>query len=323
MADPEISVVIASHDRPLRLRWLLNALEEQTLPRDSWEVVVGHDSSGPETSELLRNHPLAAAGILFEAIRPPGSAPPGANRNAALEVARGRLIVFTDDDCRPPPEWLEDVVAAAERHPGRIVQGITVWDPDEEAITHATYRHTVTVRHPPTPWAECTNMIYPRHWIDAVGGFDEHQMTGEDTDLNQRCQQAGAEYVGDRGFTTYHCVVETSLLKLLLGRWRWKDLPYLIKKHPAMRRHFPMWIFWKRTHVWFPFFLLGLWGMRHRTLLYGLLCVPYTVHALPAHGTNPRGRYRNISELPYRVALDAVEIAALTRGSVKYRTFFI
>ena len=39
-SSPEISVVVASHDRPLRLRWLLNALEEQTLERDRWEIVV-------------------------------------------------------------------------------------------------------------------------------------------------------------------------------------------------------------------------------------------------------------------------------------------
>src|SRR5213593_4083172 len=59
MADPLISVVVPSHERPLRLRWLLNALEEQTLAREQWEVIVAHDS-GPETQELLREHPLAA-----------------------------------------------------------------------------------------------------------------------------------------------------------------------------------------------------------------------------------------------------------------------
>ena len=34
---PLITVAVASHDRPLRLRWLLNALEEQTLT--DFEVV--------------------------------------------------------------------------------------------------------------------------------------------------------------------------------------------------------------------------------------------------------------------------------------------
>src|SRR4051812_3550920 len=120
---PELTVVVPSHDRPLRLRWLLNALEAQTLDKALWEVVVGHDSAGPETEELLTTHPLAKAGVLRHASLPPGTAPPGANRNAALKLARGRTLVFTDDDCRPPERWLETVRAAVERNPGAIIQG--------------------------------------------------------------------------------------------------------------------------------------------------------------------------------------------------------
>ena len=40
---PDLTVAVASHERPLRLRWLLNALEEQTLERARFEVVVCHD----------------------------------------------------------------------------------------------------------------------------------------------------------------------------------------------------------------------------------------------------------------------------------------
>src|SRR5688572_22134714 len=103
---PEIAVVVPSHDRPLRLRWLLNALEEQTLDRDRWEVIVGHDSAGPETEEILRTHPLAQAGVLRHVTLAPGTAPPGRNRNAAWRLTEAPLVAFTDDDCRPPREWL-------------------------------------------------------------------------------------------------------------------------------------------------------------------------------------------------------------------------
>src|SRR3954447_9385248 len=129
---PEISVVIASHDRPVRLRWLLNALEEQTLAPERFDVGVGHDSHDPETETLLHSHPLTEAGRLRSVRLPAGSAPPGRNRNAALGLVGAPLVVFTDDDCRPPPEWLERALVAAHRHPGAIVQGTTRPDPDEE-----------------------------------------------------------------------------------------------------------------------------------------------------------------------------------------------
>jgi len=76
---PEIAVVVASHDRPLRLRWLLEALSERTLERDRFEAVA-HDSAGSETDALLEAHPLTRHGTLRHVRRPPGSSPPGAPR---------------------------------------------------------------------------------------------------------------------------------------------------------------------------------------------------------------------------------------------------
>src|SRR4051795_3420857 len=82
---PEVSVVVASHDRPVRLRWLLNALEEQTLAPGRWEVIVAHDS-GADTETLLRSHPLARAGGLRHLRLAPGTGP-AAKRNAAWRAA--------------------------------------------------------------------------------------------------------------------------------------------------------------------------------------------------------------------------------------------
>ncbi|MDQ3936983.1 MAG: glycosyltransferase family 2 protein, partial [Actinomycetota bacterium] len=78
---PDIAVVVPSHDRPLRLRWLLNALEEQTLAPGRFEVIVAHDSRDPETEALLRDHPLAAGGTLRHLRFAPGPGP-AEKRNA-------------------------------------------------------------------------------------------------------------------------------------------------------------------------------------------------------------------------------------------------
>lgn len=322
MPVPEISVVVPSHDRALRLRWMLNALERQTLPRDRWEVVVAHDSQGPETEELLTTHPLARAGVLRHVQLPPGSAPPGANRNAALGLARGRLIAFTDDDCRPPEDWLENVAAAAERFPGAIVQGPTIPDPLEENIARAPWKHSQFNPIVPVPWAQCCNILYPRDAIDAAGGFDETMYVGEDTDLRIRAERAGFPYVGDSRMLTYHAVADLGLSGKLRSLLRWEGLPELIRRHPEMREDFYLWIFWKRTHVWFPLAVAGA-VLERRSPLYGVLAFPWLMHAYPSHGSHPRGRLRGLAELPGRALWDVTEIYALARGSIKHRTLFL
>lgn len=315
-------MVVPSHDRPLRLRWLLNALEEQTLAPERFEVIVAHDSSGPETEELLRTHPLARAGVLHHVTRPPGSSPPGANRNAAWRLARAPLLAFTDDDCRPPRDWLERALAAARRHPGAIVQGSTLPDPAEaQLIRAAPWSRTQRIA-PPVPWAQCCNILYPRDLLERAGGFDETMMTGEDTDLALRARADGAPYVGAAEVLTYHAVDALPLPARLRGLWRWHHLPGLVRRHPELRRDMPLWIFWKRRHAWLPLAVAGVLLGRRRAR-FAALAIPYLIHALPHHGGSPRGRLRSLAELPGNVAIDATEMAALARGSIEHRTLFL
>ena len=74
MDGPAASVVIASHGRPLRLRWLLNALEEQTLPRAEWELIVVQYAGGGEEFSISANG-VPGNSIRFDsdfAAKPPG-----------------------------------------------------------------------------------------------------------------------------------------------------------------------------------------------------------------------------------------------------------
>lgn len=105
MTGPELSVVVPSHERPLRLRWLLNALEEQSLRRKRFEVVVAHDS-GPATHEVLAGHPLARTGMLREIRVSPlqahAQAPPRlAGRPGAIDAVEVAAMLVWQ---RPQPD---------------------------------------------------------------------------------------------------------------------------------------------------------------------------------------------------------------------------
>jgi hypothetical protein len=334
VSDPSISVVVASRDRPLRLRWLLNALEEQTLGPDRFEVVVCHDSRGEETAALLEEHPLAGAGVLRGITLPPGEKSAGAKRNVAWRLARSPVIAFTDDDCRPPPTWLERALAAAQPNPGAIVQGATRPDPDELALLHAcAHPHTQHI-DPPVDWAQTCNIVYPRAVLERAAGFDDRSEV-EDTDLAWRARAGGARLVGAPEVLNYHAVQPRSLAATVRANWRWRHLPAVVALHPQMRGRGSIGrIFWKPRHARLALAAGGLGaavalgragvgGRTHRGCLAGALAVPWVLEARPSYGSSWRGQLRALAELPGAAAIDVCEFAALAAGSLAARTVFL
>lgn len=314
-----LSIVVASRDRPLRLRWLLNALADQTLDRALWEVVVCHDSVGRATDQLLAEHPLAREGVLRS--RRHNRRTAGAGRNLGVELAVAPTVVFTDDDCRPPRDWLANVWAAVQRHPGAIIQGPVEGDPDESAMRRAPYPRTVAFTAVPTPWAECCNIVYPRDLVQRVGGFVEDVDSCEDTDLSMRARRAGARYVGAAQMLTYHAVDEGGLSAWVRSSRRWRFVPWLFKRHPELRREITLGVFWKREHLSLP---VALWALataaRHPPRL--LLVIPWAL-GRRTHGPGLRGRLRDLVELPGWAVIDGAELLALLHGSVEHRTLVL
>jgi len=322
-AAPQIAVVVPSHNRALRLRWLLNSLEEQTLPRERFEVIVAFDSDdGGETERLLREHSVKPRALRFDP--EPGRPTAPRLRNAGWRAAAAPVVIFTDDDCRAPAGWLEQAVAAAQANPGAIVQGMTLPDPEEEPNTHGAWPHTQRII-PPVPWAQTCNILYPRELLERIGGFldDPPLSMGEDTELALRGRKAGAPYVGAPTVLTWHAVEDLSLRRGFKTLPRWADVAGLIKLHPDVRADFPMWGFWKRTHVWLPVAVAGA-ALSRRNPAWLALALPWAAHTAPAYGEgNPRGRLRALSELPLRAVIDAAEMAVCARGGIKHRTFFL
>jgi GT2 family glycosyltransferase len=230
-------------------------------------------------------------------------------------------VVFTDDDCRPPEQWLERVLEAARGHPGAIIQGPIEGDPDEAVIRRAPFPNTQSFSRVPRPWAECCNIVYPRELIEAVGGFAEDVRVGEDTDLNLRARATGASYLGDARMGTFHAIEEASLRQSIRSAWRWGEVAILLKRHPELRRELPLRLFWKREHALLLLALAGIMLGRHR-VASAAVCLPWAL-SHRTHGGGVRGRIRQLLELPGWVAIDMTELVALTASSLRHRTIVL
>jgi glycosyltransferase involved in cell wall biosynthesis len=117
--QPLVSVVVPTRDRPRALARCLEALSAQT-PADMLEVIVVDDGSvaEEEIASIVGDHSHARL------IRRNGGGPAAA-RNAGARAARGSFLCFTDDDCRPRPNWAEQFAAALQEG-GDAAAGTTI-----------------------------------------------------------------------------------------------------------------------------------------------------------------------------------------------------
>jgi glycosyltransferase involved in cell wall biosynthesis len=318
MSPARVSVVVPSHGRALRLRWLLNALEEQTVPADCWEAIVVHDYPQPERARMLDDHPLVRSGMARLVAIAPGTGSPARQRNHGWRRASAPLVAFVDDDCRPDPRWLEQLLAAAEQRPATVVQGATCPDPFEHDVLAAPHVRSMRVE-PPTWRAQTCNILYPRALLERLEGFDERAIVGEDVELGIRARAAGAGWTAAPEAVVYHSIEAFTIVGTIRQNWKWRHLPYLARRHPQVRRRCPAGIFFDPERLELALALGGLAGAgRWRPV--ALLALPYARRALSRRGSGWRNRAVAAAELPGVALVDLADLAGRAFGSARYRT---
>jgi GT2 family glycosyltransferase len=167
-----VSVIIPTVGRDT-LALCRAALDKQTRPPDEVLVIVDRDRRGAAWA-----------------------------RNEGISQATGDLIALADDDGIPPPDWLESLIAALDRHSAAVAGGtFQETDPLLDAIRR---------RHP-IPEVEqiddgglvgnSGNIIFMREWLTACLQEDGYVFNplftgaGEDWELIWRLRKRGAKMV--------------------------------------------------------------------------------------------------------------------------------
>lgn len=187
--SPDLSVILPTRGRPAALTECLGRLARQTLGREQFEVVVvfdGPDAAGMKVTRTLSGD-LTIKAIEAERF---GNAH---TKNVALEAARGRIVLFLNDDVLPEPDLLAVHLASHERRAGRtsalIVGHSPFLEPEAESVFDALIRGTSMVffydqmidprgaalQSPDHDWgyrhAWSLNLSAPRDLALAIGGF--------------------------------------------------------------------------------------------------------------------------------------------------------
>lgn len=310
----EVSVVVATHDRPAQLPRLLEGLRAQTLEAARFEVIVVADGSSTATHAILAEQ--AARGPLqLRVLERPVARGPAAARNTGWRSACGALVAFTDDDCVPAPAWLEAGLAAARA--ADFVQGVTSPHPADSANA-GVFSRTVEAAGL-GPQFETCNIFYRRALLDQLGGFDErYGLTpgGEDTDLAWRAIESGSRPALEPAALVHHAIERLGPLGVLRVAARWSTPMRVFARHPKARTMLYRRVFWNVWHYLLWRSIVSLWAPRWLRRL-----------VLTLHLRHLRRRAKALGggdlHVPFLLVHDAVECWAVARGALRHRTLVL
>jgi glycosyltransferase involved in cell wall biosynthesis len=192
---PELSVVIATHNRAEMLRRCLDSLCEQTADPSSFEVIVADDGSGDGTAELVDGYP-APFELRQLRLQQGGQA---RAQNIGIEAARGAAVLTLDDDVIASPTLIEAHVRAHRGNSHTIGVGALTQAPlgDDDWFTQCIARgwseHYEELETRPANWADCygANVSFPRQALLDAGGIATDLLVAFDLDVALRLSEAG------------------------------------------------------------------------------------------------------------------------------------
>ena len=182
------SVIVPTYRRPHYLAKLLEALAQQTFPKDRFQVIVVDDGGGT----LLDTIVAPFKRVLNLTLVYQENTGPAAARNYGASFAKGTFLAFTDDDCRPAPGWLEALAEVLEQSPVSLCGGRThnalINDPFAQATQNlADYVYQeYKPAHNVGAFFLTNNLALPRKDFLKIGGFDPSLRFGEDRELCRR-----------------------------------------------------------------------------------------------------------------------------------------
>jgi GT2 family glycosyltransferase len=200
--NPRASVVVPVHDQLALTLRCLHALARSG-DRAAFEVLLVDDASDDATPARL----LAVEGLRY--LRTPTNLGFIGACNLGAAQARGKVLVFLNNDTIAQPGWLDALLDTFERFPDTGLAGSKLVFPDgrlQEAggIVHADGQPANYGRFqdPADPrfnfvrqadYCSGAALAIPRGLFDALGGFDPHFSPAyfEDTDLAMRVHARG------------------------------------------------------------------------------------------------------------------------------------
>jgi glycosyltransferase involved in cell wall biosynthesis len=254
----------------------LTALASQTLPKDTFEVIVvdngSTDSTLAEASRFQDQLPLRVV------------SKPNCNvsavRNYGASLAHGQILAFLDADCIPPSPWLEQSLSLAP--PGSIWGAHYLVPQDSTWVGKIWFAYQATAQEGPVSFMPASNLFITASDFERIGRFGESLETSEDVEISLRAKQHGMNVIAFPSLAVFHQGTPRTLRHFYRqNRWHGthvlriflENLPSLKNLHIVAMSFYILLMFW--CAIVTPFIAIP----RHHPLL---ALVPPVLLLLPA-----------------------------------------
>jgi lipopolysaccharide/colanic/teichoic acid biosynthesis glycosyltransferase/GT2 family glycosyltransferase len=223
-----ISVIIPAYNGAQTIEGCIRALQRQ-VTAEAVEIIVVDDASTDDTAAVA-----AAAGARVVS---QGKLGKSGSRNAGARAAQGEILLFTDADCEPLPDWVEKMIAPFREDPEVVGVKGAYYSRQSELVARFT-QVEVEERYDRMRKLATTNFIdtyaaaYRRDVFLANDGFDTTLPEVEDQDFSFRLAAKGYKMVFVPEARVYHrhtvSVVHYFKRKFAIGKWK----AMLMHRHP-------------------------------------------------------------------------------------------
>lgn len=291
MSVVNYSVIVPAYNAEKTIARCLRALGSQTLDPSVYEVIVVDDGSRDGTADIIKSFPVR---YLHQTNKGPAAA-----RNHGSREARGSIILFTDSDCVPAPDWIAEMVRPFADPEVAAVKG--AYRTNQRSLTarfaqiEFEERFELLKRAPSIDMVDTYSAAYRGPVFHGVGGFDESfpVANNEDTELSYKLSTMGKKMAFNPAAIVYHLNHPDSLRRYArLKFWRgyWRMVVY--RKYPDKMMKDSYTPQTLKLQILFLFLLLGLlpamllwpasllYPLAAALFLYGISVSPFVVLAI-------------------------------------------
>jgi glycosyltransferase involved in cell wall biosynthesis len=284
----KISVIIPTFNSAKELTKCLESFKTQTISNENYEVMVVDDGSNDGTKDAAAKYPIR---YIYQQNHGPAAA-----RNNGANQAYGEIILFTDADCEPQPNWIEEMIKPLDDPQVVGVKGAYKTRQKElvARLVQIEYEHKYErmKKFKYIDFIDTYSAGYRKDIFLKYNGFDERYPNAsvEDQEFSFRLSHDGHKMVFNPNAVVFH-KHSASLMGYLRKKYKiafWKA--FLLKRHPGKIKtdtHTPQSL--KIQMLLALCILLGIAGPVYQPMYYVsalsvitflLSCIPFVLFAL-------------------------------------------